>query len=88
MKYSFVKKLRNIATTTMQKSNITIFLQKYLMQIRVAQCVKNVRTRSFSGLCFSLCIQSKCGKMRTRKTPNTNTFHAVEDTHLDPTDHL
>ena len=25
----------------------------------------------------SLCIQSKCGKVRTRKTPNTNTFHAV-----------
>ena len=22
-------------------------------------------------------IQSKCGKMRTRKTPNTDTFHAV-----------
>ena len=87
MKYSLVKKLRNIATTTMQKSNITIFLQKNLMQIRVAQCVKNVRTRSFL-VCFSLCIQSKCGKMRTRKTPNTNTFHAVEDTYLDPAEHL
>ena len=22
-------------------------------------------------------IQSKCGKIRTRKTPNTETFHAV-----------
>ena len=22
-------------------------------------------------------IQSRCGKMRTRKTPNTGTFHAV-----------
>ena len=22
-------------------------------------------------------IQSECGKMRTRKTPNTDTFHAV-----------
>ena len=28
--------------------------------------------------CFvSLRIQSKCGKIRTRKTPNTDTFHAV-----------
>ena len=25
----------------------------------------------------SLHIQSKCGKTRTRKTPNTDTFHAV-----------
>ena len=25
----------------------------------------------------SLCIQSKCGKLRTRKTPNTDTFKEV-----------
>ena len=25
----------------------------------------------------SLGIQSECGKIRTRKTPNTDTFHAV-----------
>ena len=25
----------------------------------------------------SLSIQSKCGKIRTRKTPNTDTFYAV-----------
>ena len=25
----------------------------------------------------SLRIESKCGKIRTRKTPNTDTFHAV-----------
>ena len=25
----------------------------------------------------SLCIQSECGKIRDRKTPNTDTFHAV-----------
>ena len=25
----------------------------------------------------SLCIQFECGKMRTRITPNTDTFHAV-----------
>ena len=25
----------------------------------------------------SRCIQSECGSMRTRKTPNTDTFHAV-----------
>ena len=52
-------------------------------------CVKNVRIRSFSGPYFpsfglnteryrvSLRIQSKCGKMQTRKTPNRGTFCAV-----------
>ena len=52
-------------------------------------CVKSVRIRSYSSLHFpsfelntgrysvSLRIQSKCGKMRTRITPNTDTFHAV-----------
>ena len=52
-------------------------------------CGKSVRIRSYSGLYFptfglnterysvSLHIQSKCGKMRTRITLNTDTFHAV-----------
>ena len=32
-----------------------------------------------AGRCgVSLRIQSKCGKMRTRKTPNTDTFHVVD----------
>ena len=51
--------------------------------------VKSVRIRSFSDPHFpafglnterygvSICIQSKRGKIRTRKTPNTNTFHKV-----------
>ena len=52
-------------------------------------CVKNVRVRSFSGPYFSTFglsterrgvshhIQSECGKTRTGKTPNTDTFQAV-----------
>ena len=55
----------------------------------LAHCVKSVHIRSFSGPYFpvfglkterhfvSLHIQSECGKMRTRKTANTDTFHAV-----------
>ena len=51
--------------------------------------VKSVRIRSFTCPYFpafglnterfgvSLCIQCECGKIRTRKTPNTGTFHAV-----------
>ena len=51
--------------------------------------MKSVRIRSFSGPYFptfdlirerysvSLRIKSACGKIRTRKTPNTDTFHVV-----------
>ena len=51
--------------------------------------VKSVLIWSFSGpyiptfgltterFSASLCIKSKCGKVRTRKIPNTDTFHAV-----------
>ena len=53
--------------------------------------MKSVRIRSYFGSHFSafglnterdglsLCIQSECGKMRTRKTPNTDTFYAVDN---------
>ena len=52
-------------------------------------CMKSVRIRGFSGPYFpifrlsterysvSLCIQSECGKIRIRKTLNTDIFHAV-----------
>ena len=52
-------------------------------------CAKSVRIRSFSGPYFaafrlnkeryqvSLRIQSECGKIRTRKTPNTDPFYTV-----------
>ena len=56
--------------------------------------MKNVRIESFPGPCFpafglnteryrvSLRFQSECGKIWTRKTPNTDTFYAVLDTPL------
>ena len=55
----------------------------------ISYCVKSAIIRSFSSPYFAafgqnteiyslnLRIQSKCGKIRTRKTPNTDTFHAV-----------
>ena len=55
-------------------------------------CVKSARIRSYSGLHFpayglnterygiSLRIQSKCGKIRTRITLNTDISHAIHDT--------
>ena len=53
-------------------------------------CVKSVSIWSFSGSCFpafglnrerygvSFGIQSECEKIRTRQTPNTDTFHAFK----------
>ena len=53
-------------------------------------CVKSIRVQSFFGPYFlafelntekygvSLRTQSKCGKIRTRKSPNAETFHAVK----------
>ena len=46
----------------------------------VWHCVKCVGIRGFSGPYFptlSLRIQAESGKVRTRKTPNTDTFHAL-----------
>ena len=56
---------------------------------RRKHCVKSVRIRSFSGPYFPAFglsteryvvygIQSECGKIRTRKSPNKDTFHAVK----------
>ena len=54
-------------------------------------CATKMRIQSFFGPHFptfglnterygiSVRIQSECGEIRTRKTPNTDTFHAVHD---------
>ena len=58
--------------------------------LRVKYCVKSVRIQRFSGPYFPtfglnkerhrvpLRVQNECGKIRTRKTPNMDTFHAVK----------
>ena len=57
--------------------------------LRVMHCIKSVRIRSYPGPHFpafelnterysvSFRIQSECGKMPTRITPNMETFYAV-----------
>ena len=57
--------------------------------ITTSDCVKSVRVRSYSCPYFPvfgvntgrysvfLRIQSKCGKIMGRMTPNTDTFHKV-----------
>ena len=64
-------------------------IQQYSKVMQQFALRESVRIRSFSGPCFpafglnmerypiSLRIQSECGKMRTRKTPNMDTFHAI-----------
>ena len=43
-------------------------LDQVTIERRIQTCLK---------YSVSLCIQSECGKMRTRITPNTDTFSAV-----------
>ena len=62
--------------------------------IHSSHCVKSARIRSYSGLHFpafgqnterckvSLCIQSGCGKIRSRITPSTDPFHAKYDSSI------
>ena len=38
--------------------------------------ISRIRTE-YEEIPLSLCIQSKCGKIQTRITPNTDTFYAV-----------
>ena len=71
----------------MTKVIYNIFMQENSDLVRLT--VKSVRIRSYSGPYFpafglnmgryrvSLRIQYKWGKMRTRKTPNTDTSRAV-----------
>ena len=51
--------------------------------LKPSHCVKSIRIRSYSDSHFSAfglnSIQSECGKMRTRITPNMDTFYAVPD---------
>ena len=58
-------------------------------ELSIDHCVKSARVRSYSALYFpafglnteryssSFHIQCECGKIRTRITPNMDTFHAV-----------
>ena len=66
--------------------NDKLAIAKFVYSIH---CVKSIRIRNYSGPHFpafglnterygvSLRIQSECGNMRTRITPNTDTFYAV-----------
>ena len=64
-------------------------IEKVLKFLYLSHNIRSVRIQGYSGPHFpsfglntkrygeSLRIEFKCGKMRTRITPNMNTFHAV-----------
>ena len=64
-------------------------IEFWISGVVIYHCVKTARIRSYSGPHFpafalnteryftSLRIQSECGEMWTRITPNTDTFYAV-----------
>ena len=74
--------------------NLTDQLETQLIPPHLVGYVKSVRIRSYSGPYFptfglnterygvSLRIQSEWGKIRTRITPNTDTFYAVVELHI------
>ena len=59
--------------------------QMILLQSLTLHCLKSVRIQSYSGPHFPAFglsterygVRSECGKMRTRITPNMDTFHTV-----------
>ena len=62
--------------------NLVSFWGLTCLQCFDCHYVKSARIRSYSGPYFpafgvSIRIQSECGKMRARITPNTDTFHTV-----------
>ena len=82
-----LRKLKSANTKTVLSDGKKLSDQGRLTE---KHCVKSVRIQSYSGPHFpafglnteryrvSFRIQSECGKMRIRITPNTDTFHAVK----------
>ena len=72
----YVPYLRTLYTTLISRLKI------FKGWIRNLHCVENVRIVSYSGPYFPVfglnkIRQSKCGKIQTKITPNTDTFYAV-----------
>ena len=73
-------------STELSNFNITIRISLVQWLTAFSNCMKSVRIQSLSGSYFSafglnterygvsVCIQSKCGNKRSRKTPSTDTF--------------
>ena len=87
--FSFFAFFRYILSVFFHTLLFFVFFFSHILISISPYCVKNVLIWSYSGPYFpvlglnteryrvSLRIQSECRKMRTRATPNTDTFHAV-----------
>ena len=65
-----------VSRSNAQRANHS-FLEKKSLNMKHHHCVKCVRIYS-----VFFRIQSEYGKIRTRKTPNTDTFHTVHEREL------
>ena len=93
MNFFFKKNQMKRYHQTCKHGIIIRILQSHALK-KEKHCVKSVRIRRYSGSHFPafelntmryfapLRIQSKCGKMLTRITPNTNNFYAVKFRHI------
>ena len=72
-----------LGTLGWQEFNSCLWKLKYAGDSKMVHCMKSVRIQSYSGPYFpafglnTVHIQSECGKILTRITPNTDTFYAV-----------
>ena len=71
-----------ITIVTIIVTLITIFALFVIAGVQLGELQKETLREKcpYSKFFWSVCfrIQLKCGKKRTRKTPNTDTFHEVE----------
>ena len=87
-----MKKIVNLASEKLKKDNhapcydhtqggqihrVTDFVEFHVFPIIAATLHEKCTYSEFFWYGVSLRIQSECSKTRTRKTPNTDTFHAV-----------
>ena len=72
VKYSFSDVFQEIWTKMLWKS----MREKCPYSEFLWSVISRIRAEYGEILCISS-IQSECGKMQTRKTPNTDTFHAM-----------
>ena len=74
--------LSNIANATSPSGKHNILLSKSTLREKCpySEFFWSVFSRIRTEYGVSLRIQSECGKIRTRKTPNTDTFHVVQMT--------
>ena len=80
--FFFFFQCTEITIVTIIVTLITIFALFVIAEVQLRELQKETLREKcpYSKFFWSVCfrIQPKCGKVRTRKIPNTDTFHEVE----------